>query len=146
MLRSFFQEIFSSVLYCGRNELILANQAHIQYNEQVRNQLENGFETCTEYLRGLKQQMSASREKKTRQDLVKSDWTDPKTAREAQQRKAEKRSNMVYATIAVIFVLIAVVSLVWKSQIIQPPPSQSTVISTLPLRRAITSSRPIRTL
>ena len=62
--------------------------------------------------------MSASREKKTRQDLAKSDWTDPKTVREAQQRKAEKRSNMVYATIAVIFVLIAVVSLVWKSQVI----------------------------
>ena len=79
----------------------------------------NWFETCTEYLRGLKQQMSASREKKTRQDLSKTDWTDPKTAREAQQRKAEKRSNMVYAAIAVVFVLVAVVSLVWKSQIIQ---------------------------
>ena len=63
--------------------------------------------------------MSASREKKTRQDLSKTDWTDPKTAREAQQRKAEKRSNMVYAAIAVVFVLVAVVSLVWKSQIIQ---------------------------
>ena len=79
----------------------------------------NWFETCTEYLRGLKQQMSASREKKTRQDLSKTDWTDPKTAREAQQRKAEKRSNTVYAVIAVVFVLVAAVSLVWKSQIIQ---------------------------
>ena len=57
--------------------------------------------------------MSASREKKTRQDLAKTDWTDPKTAREAQQHKAEKRSNMVYAAIAVVFVVIAVVSLGW---------------------------------
>ena len=115
----FFQEIFSLLLYCGRSELTLANQAYIQYNEQVRNKLNTGFETCTEYLRGLKQQMSASREKKNRQDLSKSDWTDPKTAREAQQRKAEKRSNTVYATIAVVFVLVAAVSLVWKSQIFQ---------------------------
>ena len=71
--------------------------------------------------------MSASREKKTRQDLAKSDWTDPKTVREAQQRKAEKRSNMVYATIAVIFVLIAVVSLVWKSQVIQKTATAVTI-------------------
>ena len=35
-------------------------------------------------------QMSASREKKTRQDQVSSGWTDPKTAREAQQRKEQK--------------------------------------------------------
>ncbi len=71
--------------------------------------------------------MSASREKKTRQDLIKSDWTDPKTAREAQQRKAEKRSNMVYGAIAVIFVLVAAASLVWKSQIIQKTATAVTV-------------------
>ncbi len=63
--------------------------------------------------------MSASREKKTRQATPGVDWTDPKTAREAQQRKAEKRSNMIYAAIAVAFVIVAVVSLTWKSQIIQ---------------------------
>ena len=80
----------------------------------------NGFPgSRTDYLRGLKQQMSASREKKTRQATPGVDWTDPKTAREAQQRKAEKRSNMIYAAIAVAFVIVAVVSLTWKSQIIQ---------------------------
>ena len=80
----------------------------------------NGFSgSRTDYLRGLKQQMSASREKKTRQATPGVDWTDPKTAREAQQRKAEKRSNMIYAAIAVAFVIVAVVSLTWKSQIIQ---------------------------
>ena len=63
--------------------------------------------------------MSASREKKTRQSTPSVDWTDPKTAREAQQRKEEKRSNMIYAAIAVVFVIVAVVSLTWKSQIIQ---------------------------
>ena len=47
-----------------------------------------------------------------------SGWSDPKTAREAQQRKAEKRSNLLYATIAVVFVLVAVVSLVWRSNVL----------------------------
>ncbi len=71
--------------------------------------------------------MSASREKKTREDLNSSGWTDPKTAREAQQRKEAKRSNMVYAAIAVIFVLVAVVSLTWKSNIIQKSATAATI-------------------
>ena len=47
----------------------------------------------TEYLRGLKQQMSASREKKSRQQLAGTDYVDPKVTREQEQRQAEKRSN-----------------------------------------------------
>ena len=62
--------------------------------------------------------MSASNEKRTFQDLGSYGQTDPKTAREAQQRKAEKRSNLLYGTIAVVFVLVAVVSLIWNSNIL----------------------------
>lgn len=63
--------------------------------------------------------MSASREKKTRQDQVSSGWVDPKTAREAKQRKEEKRTNLLYGTIFVVFLLMAVAAIVWKSNIIQ---------------------------
>ena len=63
--------------------------------------------------------MSASREKKTRQDQAGSGWVDPKTAREAKQRKEEKRSNLLYGTIFVVFVLVAVAAVIWKSNIIQ---------------------------
>lgn len=62
--------------------------------------------------------MSASNEKRTFQDLGSYGQTDPKTAREAQQRKAEKRSNLLYGAIAVVFVLVAVVSLIWNSNIL----------------------------
>jgi len=79
----------------------------------------DGFLTCTEYLRGLKQQMSASREKKTRQELAGTDYVDPKVVREEEQQQREKRNNKLYAIIAIVFVLVAVVSLVWKSQVIQ---------------------------
>lgn len=63
--------------------------------------------------------MSASREKQIRQEQASSGWTDPKTLREAEQRKKEKRSNIMYGTIAVVFVLVAVVCIIWKSNIFQ---------------------------
>ncbi|WP_295583209.1 peptidylprolyl isomerase [uncultured Oscillibacter sp.] len=62
--------------------------------------------------------MSASKENQTPQDLGGSGWGDPKTAREAQQRKAEKRSNILYGTIAVLFAVVAIVTLVWRSNIL----------------------------
>ena len=43
----------------------------------------------------------------------------PKTAREAQQQKEMRRSNAMYAVIAVLFVLLAVAVGVWKSNVIQ---------------------------
>ena len=63
--------------------------------------------------------MSASREKKTRQQLAGTDYIDPKTVREEEQRQSEKRTNKLYIIIAAIFVLVAAVSLIWKSQVIQ---------------------------
>ena len=62
--------------------------------------------------------MSASREKQTRRDMTASGQIAPKTAREAQQRKEERRSNFVYGLIAAAFALVVVVSMIWNSNII----------------------------
>lgn len=70
--------------------------------------------------------MSASREKKTRQDLSGSNWSNPKTAREAQQRKEEKRTNILYGTIGVVFLIVAIMAVIWKSNII---PKTATAIT-----------------
>jgi len=59
--------------------------------------------------------MSASREKQNRQ--AGADRTDPKTAREAQQRREEKRTNLLYGVIAAAFLLVVIVSIVWRSGI-----------------------------
>lgn len=71
--------------------------------------------------------MSASREKKSRQELNSTGWTDPKTAREAQQRKEEKRSSILYGVVAVAFVLVAITVMVWKSNIIQKTATAATI-------------------
>lgn len=60
--------------------------------------------------------MSASKEKKNRQTDV--DWTNPKTAREAQQRKEEKRTNLLYGLIAAAFVIVAVICVIWRANLI----------------------------
>lgn len=71
--------------------------------------------------------MSASREKKFRQEQSSTGWTDPKTAREAQQRREEKRSSILYGVIAVVFVLVAITVIVWKSNIIQKTATAATI-------------------
>lgn len=63
--------------------------------------------------------MSASREKKKRQELLAGGGVDPKTAREAEQKAAEKRSKILYTTLAAIFVVVAVFLLVYNSGILQ---------------------------
>lgn len=62
--------------------------------------------------------MSASRDKKARKDGTVPAAT-PKTVREARERKDEHRSNVLYATIGIVFVLVAAFLLVWNSNIIQ---------------------------
>ncbi len=62
--------------------------------------------------------MSASREKKIRQDQTSTGWTTPKTARESAADKSQKRSNIMYTVIAVVFVLVAVLAIIWRSNII----------------------------
>ena len=59
--------------------------------------------------------MSASREKKTRQDLSGSGWNDPKTAREAKQRQKEHSTNLLYGTIGVVFLVTAEVNFYFEN-------------------------------
>lgn len=63
--------------------------------------------------------MSASREKKKRQEFLASGAVDPKAAREAEQKAAERRSTILYSTLAVVFVVVAVFLLVYNSGVIQ---------------------------
>lgn len=71
--------------------------------------------------------MSASREKKSRQELAGTDYVDPKAVREEEQRQAEKRSNRLYLIIAAIFVIVAVVSIAWKSNFFQKKATALTI-------------------
>ena len=63
--------------------------------------------------------MSASREKKKRQELLANGTVDPKAAREAEKKAAERKSNILYGTIAAVFVIVTVALLVYNSGIIQ---------------------------
>lgn len=63
--------------------------------------------------------MSASREKKLRQDLAAQGITDPKKIREAEEKASTRRSNILYGTIAVVFALVAAVLLVMNSGVLQ---------------------------
>lgn len=69
--------------------------------------------------------MSASREKQNRQAAA--GQTGPKTAREAQQRKEEKRTNLLYGVIAAAVLIAVVVSFVWRSDFIPKMTSAATI-------------------
>lgn len=69
--------------------------------------------------------MSASREKQNRQAAA--GQTDPKTAREAQQRKEEKRSNLLYGLIAAAVLIAVIVSFVWRSNFIPKMTTAATI-------------------
>ncbi len=63
--------------------------------------------------------MSASREKKVRQELAAQGIPDIKEIRAAEERAQRRRSNILYGSIAAVFVLVAAALMVWNSQIIQ---------------------------
>ena len=63
--------------------------------------------------------MSASREKKKRQEFFAGGGVDPKAARAAEQKAVERKANILYATLAVVFVVVAVLLVVYNSGIIQ---------------------------
>ena len=63
--------------------------------------------------------MSASREKKIRQELAAQGIPDIKEIRAAEERKQQRRANILYGSIAAVFVLVAAALMVWNSQIIQ---------------------------
>ena len=76
--------------------------------------------------------MSASREKKARQEFNASGAVDPKAAREAQERAKQRRSNWLYGGIAIVFVLVAAALLVWNSNVIQRGSAAVTVEGLIP--------------
>ncbi len=64
--------------------------------------------------------MSASREKKRRQEILAANGgVDPKAAREAKRLAAEKKSRILYTSIAAGFVAVAIFLVVFNSGIIQ---------------------------
>ena len=63
--------------------------------------------------------MSASREKKKRQELLASGVVDKKAAREAEKKAAEHKSSKLYTAIAIAFVVVALALVVYNSHIIQ---------------------------
>ena len=63
--------------------------------------------------------MSASREKKNRQELAAQGYVDPKKIREAEEQAAAKKSKVIYGVIAALFVIVAVASLVISSGVTQ---------------------------
>jgi len=63
--------------------------------------------------------MSASREKKKRQELLAGGAVDAKAARAAEQKAAERKTNMLYAAGTIAFVVIAVALFVYNSGIFQ---------------------------
>lgn len=71
--------------------------------------------------------MSASREKQNRQEQASTGWIDPKTAREAEQRKQEKRTSILYGVIGVIFAIAVVATLVWRSNVIPKMSTAATI-------------------
>lgn len=69
--------------------------------------------------------MSASREKQNRQ--AAGDKSGPKTAKEAQQRRDEKRNNLLYGLIALVFVIVVVASVIWRSDFIPRMTNAATI-------------------
>ena len=66
--------------------------------------------------------MSASREKKNRQDLASQGIKDPKAIREAEEKAKLRKANRLYGTIAVVFVVVAALLLVVKSGVLYRDP------------------------
>ena len=63
--------------------------------------------------------MSASRERKKRQEFIAGGGTDPKAVREAERKARERKSNILYGTIGAVFVLVAAFLVVYNSGILQ---------------------------
>lgn len=70
--------------------------------------------------------MSASREKQIRQEQASSGWVDPKVVREQEQRKKEKRINILYGTIAALFLIAVIAAGIWRSNVI---PKNATAVT-----------------
>ena len=71
--------------------------------------------------------MSASREKKIRQDLAAQGVTDPKKIREAEEKAKARKNNILYGVIAGVFVIVAAVLLVYNSGVLQRSATAATI-------------------
>ena len=71
--------------------------------------------------------MSASREKQNRHDLAESGVVDSKEINVMEQQKKEKRSNILYGIIAAAFLVVAVLAVVWRSNVIPKTVPAATV-------------------
>ena len=71
--------------------------------------------------------MSASREKKNRQELAAQGYVDPRVEREAKEAKEQEKSQLLYGGIAVLFVIVAAVVLLYNSGIFQRSATALTV-------------------
>ena len=63
--------------------------------------------------------MSASREKKARQEQVSTGFVDARTQREREEKAKARRSNIMYTVIAIAFVVVAAVVIVANSKVIE---------------------------
>lgn len=63
--------------------------------------------------------MSASREKKVRQERVVNGYVDSKAVRAAEEKAKQRKSNLLYGTVAALFVVVAVFVVVWNSATLQ---------------------------
>ena len=71
--------------------------------------------------------MSASREKKNRQDLASQGIQDPKAIREAEEKSQQRKANRLYGAIAVVFVLVAALLVVVNSGVLERSATAITV-------------------
>mgnify|MGYP007106331335 CR=1 FL=1 len=71
--------------------------------------------------------MSASREKKNRQDLASQGIKDPKVIREAEEKAKQRKTNRLYGGIAVLFVVVAVLLLLVNAGVFYRDPDAITI-------------------
>ena len=71
--------------------------------------------------------MSASREKKNRQDLASQGIQDPKAIREAEEKAQQRKATRLYGAIAVVFVLVAALLVVVNSGVLERSATAITV-------------------
>lgn len=86
--------------------------------------------------------MSASREKKARQEQLTNGYVDPKAKRAQEEKAMQRRSSILYISVAVAFVIVAIIVVIANSKVIQrnadavtmaakpiPPPMWITIIT-----------------
>ncbi len=76
-------------------------------------------EVDQETVKELLAEMEAVEEPEETVEPVIEETVDEKAAREAARRKAEKRTNRLYAAIGVVFLLVAITAVIWRSNLIQ---------------------------